>query len=118
MVPDMEEGSGGKRNGADSAGTGTDQSEIAKQNMKNVASETAVRKRMMGYTSKLMGSDWVRREKHDACQRGQEFRQSKEQEKEGDRNYKGRNGNWYRYADCARRDSLGSESRCFFADAL
>ena len=70
MVPDTEEGSGALRRGPVSAGTGADHKEIAKQSMKKVASEMAVRKRMMAYTSKLMEFDWVKREGHEECQRG------------------------------------------------
>ena len=60
IVPETEEGSGVLREGLTSARTGTDHNEIAKHNRKNVAMETAVRKRMMEYTSNIMGFDWVR----------------------------------------------------------
>ena len=62
IVPETEEGSGVGRRGASSAGSGTDHKEIAKHNRKKVAMETAVRKRMMEYTSNIMGFDWVREE--------------------------------------------------------
>ena len=73
IVPETEEGSGGLRKGPISAGTGTDHKEIAKQSKKKVAIETAVRKRMMEDTSKLMDFDWVREKGHEACQRGRVF---------------------------------------------
>ena len=70
IVPETEEGSGELRKGPTSAGTGTDHKEIAKQNRKKVAMETAVRKRMMEYTSKIMDFDRVRGRGHEGCQRG------------------------------------------------
>jgi hypothetical protein len=48
--------------------------------MKKVASEMAVRKRMVEYTSKLMGFDWARKEGHEECQRRQELGSTKEEE--------------------------------------
>ena len=69
MVPDMEEGSGAFAGDHSPVGTGDDHNEIAKQSRKKVASETAVRKRMLEYTSKLMSFDWVRKEGHEECQR-------------------------------------------------
>ena len=59
MLPAMEEGSGNERSGPTAAGSGTDHKEIAKHTMKKVASEMAVRKRMMEDTSNVMGFDWV-----------------------------------------------------------
>jgi len=56
IVPETEVGSGELGKGPNSTGTGTDHKEIAKQNRKKVAIETAVRKRMMEYTSKIMVS--------------------------------------------------------------
>ena len=70
MVPDMEEVSGVPRNGATSPGRGADHKDIAKQIKKKLASETAVRKRMVEYASKLMDFDWVRERWHEGCQRG------------------------------------------------
>jgi len=67
------------RRGPTSAGTGTDHKETAKHNRNNVAIETAVRKRMMECTSNIMGSDRVREEGHENCQRDAalEVRESK-----------------------------------------
>src|SRR5260370_409811 len=73
IFPETEEGSGKLLRGASSAGMGTDHKEIAKHNRKNVAIETAVRKRMMEYTSNIMGFDWVGKGGHEGCQRGREF---------------------------------------------
>lgn len=70
IVPATEEGSGEKRNGAIPVGTGTDQRETAKQSRKNVASEIAVRKRMMEDTSNIIIFDWVREKGHEGCQTG------------------------------------------------
>jgi len=58
IVPETDERSGVLRDGPTSAGIGADHREIAKQNKKNVAMDTAVRKRMMEYTSNVMGFDW------------------------------------------------------------
>jgi len=69
IVPETDEGSGGVRKGPTSAGTGADHKEIAKQRKKKVAIETAVRKRMMEATSKLMDFDRVREGGHEGCQR-------------------------------------------------
>ena len=67
ILPETEEGSGEFRKGSVSANPGTDHADMVKHRRKKVAMERAVRKRMMKYTSKIMGFDWV--EGHEECQR-------------------------------------------------
>jgi len=81
MVPDTDEGSGTMRPGPIPVGRGTDHNEIAKQSMKKVASETAARKRMMEYTSKLMEFDWASKRWHEEGQRGHGIHSLGEKEK-------------------------------------
>jgi hypothetical protein len=97
--------------GASSAGMGTDHKEIAKHNRKNVAIETAVRKRMMEYTSNIMSFDWVGREGHEGCQRGREFSATGMQEKKRDRGRFGDLADRYRYANCSLGHSCGREQQ-------
>src|SRR5258705_3638980 len=107
IFPEIEEGSGKLLRGASSAGMGTDHKEIAKHNRKNVAIETAVRKRMMEYTSNIMSFDWVGKEGHEGCQRGREFSATGTQEKKRDRGCLGDLADRYRYANCSLEHSCG-----------
>jgi len=58
--PETEEGSGEMGKDPACALTGVDHKEMVKHRRKRVAMETAVRKRMMEYTSNIMGFDWDR----------------------------------------------------------
>src|SRR5258705_337000 len=111
IFPETEEGSGKLLRGASSAGMGTDHKEIAKHNRKNVAIETAVRKRMMEYTSNIMSFDWVGKEGHEGCQRGREFSATGTQEKKRDRGRFGDLADRYRYANCSLGLSCGRQQR-------
>src|SRR5258708_33029410 len=111
IFPEIEEGSGKLLRGASSAGMGTDHKEIAKHNRKNVAIETGVRKRMMEYTSNIMGFDWVGREGHEGCQRGKEFSATGTQEKKRDRGCFGDLADRNRYANCSLVLSCGRQQR-------
>jgi hypothetical protein len=88
---------------------GADHKEIAKQSMKKVASETAVRKRMMEFTSKLTDFDWTRKEGHEECQRGLGLDSAGEKEKKRVRGQREEVPKRYRYANC----SFGHSSRIF-----
>lgn len=105
-VPDTEDASGVLRSGPTSPGTGDDHNEIAKQSRKKVASETAVRKRMLEYTSKLMSFDWAMKEGHEDCQKVVEIRYAGEEEKKRVIKTRAKRATRYRYANCALRHSL------------
>src|SRR5260221_11611311 len=111
MVPDTEDGSGALRDGPISAGMGADHREIAKQSMKKVASETAVRKRMMGYTSKPMDFDRVRGNGHEGGQRRQGIHTPRRKEKKQVSAHRGKGVRRYRYANCLLGYSLGGRVR-------
>src|ERR1700739_5008088 len=68
-LPETVEGSGEFRRGSASAISGTDQSEIVKHKRKKVPRATAVRKRMMKDTSRIMSFNWVVTKGHAGCQR-------------------------------------------------
>jgi len=95
------------RSGPTSAGAGTDHREIAKHNRKKVAIETAVRKRMMEYTSNTMSFDWVSDKTHEVCQMGQVFGSAGKKEKKRDAECFENFAVRYRYANCSLVDSCG-----------
>src|SRR5258708_39740730 len=111
MVPDTEEGSGALRDGPISAGIGADHREIAKQSMKKVASETAVRKRMLGYTSTPMDFDWVRGNGHEGGHRSEGIHTPREKEKKRVSAHRRKRARRYRYANCSLEYSLGGRVR-------
>jgi hypothetical protein len=90
---------------------------MVKHKRNRVANETAVRKRMMEYTSQIMIFYREREQGHEGCQTSQRFRDSAEQEKKRDTELIENSERGYRYANCALKHCFAnstwiSQARC------